>query len=230
MYASNNPLRNVDPSGQYDMSVAASPLGLGLDPDSPCFMCGGPGRASGLASLSAQLGTNEANNEARYVSIITTGWDPDLQKQYNETDYWFAGGGGGVLEQQTELAAIEFGRQACRQMAAGSAVADCIQQVYSILELDGPAGQAGGNYDFSYADIQINGASVDPDEDFGCFMKRCGTFDSLDYSHGDGTFHVDTTNVWFLPIGPFEHFATDIIGGNTWWSDGIPRPEAQAGP
>jgi len=70
----------------------------------------------------------------------------------------------------------------------------------------------GGNYDFPYGDIKINGQPVDP-IDFQC--SRCGAFNTLDFSHNDGTFHVDTANPWFIPIGSVMHLVVDLIGGHT---------------
>jgi hypothetical protein len=142
--------------------------------------------------------------------------------------YYFTGGDGSVVEQQTELNAIQFGQQACKDNDP-SAVASCIQQVYDRLIAQGPTGDPqGGNYDFSYVNpdgtlsITINGQGVDP-TDFGCAFSRCGVFNSLDYSHGDGTFHIDTANPIFFPVGTFVHVGWDLLGGNTWWSGGIPR-------
>jgi hypothetical protein len=122
-----------------------------------------------------------------------------------------------IEEQQKEIAAIEFGQRAC----PGEGALSCIQQVYDTM--GDAVGLEGGNYDFSYTNILINNNAVDPTE-FNCPFSRCGTFNSLDYSHGDGTFHIDTADVWFIPIGSIVHLVVDIWGGNTWWSGGIPRP------
>lgn len=120
-----------------------------------------------------------------------------------------------------------FGEQACAGQDS-SVVLGCIQQVYNALALQSSPPMQGGNYDFSYADatgnllIPIDGQYVDPNE-FGCAFSRCGLMDTLDYSHGDGTFHVDTGNPWFFPIGTVAHSFVDLLGGNTWWSGGMPR-------
>lgn len=53
--------------------------------------------------------------------------------------------------------------------------------------------------------------------------RQGGFFDSPDFSHGDGTFHVDTGNVWIFPVGTILHVAVDVVLGNTVWSSGIPR-------
>jgi hypothetical protein len=107
-------------------------------------------------------------------------------------------------------------------MGAGD-VASCIQQTYDTV---GPAeGFEGGHYDFNAANIQItiNGENIDTNPaDFGCLGGRCGIFNSLDYSHGGGMFHVDMANVYFFPIGTLVHLGADYIGGHTWWSGGVP--------
>jgi hypothetical protein len=168
----------------------------------------------------------EAQKEARHESIITTGWDPALGINRRSTKYWFTGGDGSVLEQQKELAAIKLGEAAC----AGQdplAVGTCIQDAYDTLYLKVPKGEdsflVGGNYNFDYTRVVIPGADISA-SGLGCTWGRCGILDSLHF-HSDGTFHVDTGNPFFVPIGSLAHLGWDIIGGNTVWrSDGIPRP------
>jgi len=99
-------------------------------------------------------------------------------------------------------------------------IASISQDTYNSLLLADPNPE-GGNYNFCNI-VTINGQSVNV-ADFSCFMSRCGTLDSLDYSHGDKTFHIDTANPWFFPIGTAEHTIVDLFGGNTWWRGGIPR-------
>jgi hypothetical protein len=169
------------------------------------------------------LWAQEVQDEARYTSIITTGWDPLLQKQYSETNYWFTGGDGSQAEKAREDAATAYGQQACSGEDP-SAVASCIQQVYDTV--GDPIGFQGGHYDFSETNVLINDQHVNPN-DFGCAHSRCGAFNSLDYSHGNyslgtGTFHVDMANPWFIPIGSGVHLFADVIGGHTWWSGGVP--------
>jgi RHS repeat-associated protein len=243
-YVKNNPLSRIDPSGLVDCNNGHYGCG-NCQPQDGCssdfYGSGNPGNgcADGYASCggggvgtitgvpnSPLWNTNELNTgEARYQSIVNTGWDPALGIQYYS--YSFTGGNGSILERQMELAAIQFGQQACAGQVA-SAVGGCIQQVYNQLADAGASALQGGNYDFSYADqsgnllIQINGQYVNP-SDFGCPASRCGTFDSLDYSHGNGTFHVDTANPLFFPVGTVVHTVVDVVGGNTWWSGGIPR-------
>lgn len=112
------------------------------------------------------------------------------------------------------------------------AIVSCIQQTYDTMtvarDADGNPVLVGGNYQFSWDTIRIDGQPVNPNE-FGCLLSRCGIIDSLDYSAGDGhvknSFHVDTANPLFFPVGSIIHFGWDIVGGNTvWWGNGIPRP------
>ena len=102
----------------------------------------------------------------------------------------------------------------------------CIQDVYNSLEnsLTGPNGDGleGGNYNYSNDSVRIQGQPFDPN-DLGCLAHRCGTFNSIDYSHGNGTFHLDAANPWFIPIGSVVHLFVDVIAGHTWWKNGIPR-------
>jgi len=237
-YALNGPLNSVDPSGLsiYDCIWNG---GCNGPCNAYCSWSGGGGGGGGGGGYGASyvspgifftgpLWAIEGANENRYSTILSTGCDP-VTGSCGSTKYFFTGGDGSVLEQQRELAAIQFGQQACAGQDA-AAVASCIQQVYDQLLAQGTPPMQGGNYDFSYANqngnpiIQVNGQFVNP-SDFGCSFSRCGVFDSLDYSHGDGTFHVDTGNPMFFPVGSLVHFGWDIIGGNTVWSaGGIPRP------
>lgn len=108
----------------------------------------------------------------------------------------------------------------------------CIQDAYNGINtnigLGGPPIQ-GGNYDFSYEnashqlDITIMGTTFDPSNLGDCLGGRCGIFNSMDFSHGGGTFDVDTANVWFIPVGTVVHTVVDVVLGNTVWSSGIPR-------
>jgi len=89
-----------------------------------------------------------------------------------------------------------------------------------------PAGSEGGHEDYDWTSIQIvigeQTIDTNPADFSGCVFGRCGIFNSLDFSHGDGTFHVDMANVYFIPIGSVIHLAADYIGGQTWWSGGVP--------
>jgi hypothetical protein len=142
--------------------------------------------------------------------------------------YYFTGGDGSIFEQQKELNAIMLGQAyATRQSVTDpDNIADIIQQIYNTLtpaafNPNGSPKSAGGNYNFSYLGITVDGQPVNVSE-LGCSFSRCGMFDSLDYSHSGG-FHVDTANPFFFPIGTVTHTFVDVLGGNTWWSGGIPR-------
>jgi RHS repeat-associated protein len=245
-YVRNNPLNRIDPTGTNDCEEHADceNIGLGLgsigQPGQDIMGAGAfgddvpgcgwadfwGGDCAAVWHMLDPSGRGQSQllaDEARYASIISTGWDPELQRQYYS--YSFAGGCNGALQCQTQLAAIQFGQQACAGQGT-SAVASCIEQVYSQLLLQALDPNfplpAGGNYNFSFASIQINGQNVNPNE-FGCIFSRCGILDSLDFSHGGGTFHVDTANVWFFPLGTILHTVVDLLGGHTWWRGGIPR-------
>jgi len=164
-----------------------------------------------------------AEEEARFDSIVATGWDPVLGVQYTYTMYWFTDQNGNVLSNQKTLAAIAFGQEACSGMDA-SDVASCIQQTYDTM--GNPVGFEGGHedYDWTNITITINGAPIDTDpSDFsGCVFGRCGIFNSIDFSHNDFTFHVDMANVFFFPVGTIIHGVADFLGGHTWWRGGVP--------
>jgi hypothetical protein len=145
--------------------------------------------------------------------------------------YYFTGGNGSVLEQQWESAAIQLGQAACAGQDP-TAVTSCIQQAYDTMTVatnsDGSLMLVGGNYNFNYDTVSINGEGIDPTQLDGCLtlgqQTRCGIFDSLHFHDDQGIFHLDTGNAWF-PIGAIVHLGWDIIGGNTVWAeDGIPRP------
>jgi len=242
-YVANNPTTSIDPLGLC--SSVGPGGGFDCSPEeaaqSNIWGLGGGGDDIGVDPGGNVFGYNiwDALEGAPGTYLTTDmygnfnwGFSIDQWKSFyaaqTSAHYYFTGGDGSVVEQQTELNAIQFGQQACKDNDP-SAVASCIQQVYDRLIAQGPTGDPqGGNYDFSYVNpdgtlsITINGQGVDP-TDFGCAFSRCGVFNSLDYSHGDGTFHIDTANPIFFPVGTFVHVGWDLLGGNTWWSGGIPR-------
>jgi RHS repeat-associated protein len=238
-YVKNNPLNRIDPTGMNDCEEHADcgdgGWWTGPQPGQDLFGgssfggCGWSDFWGGDCAATQRLldpsGRGQSEllaAEARYASIINTGWDPELQKQYYT--YSFAGGCNGALQCQTQLGAIQFGQQACAGQAP-SAVAGCIEQVYNQLLLqtaDPNFLPTGGNYNFNFANIQINGQNVNPNE-FGCVFSRCGILDSMHFNFSQQTFHVDTANPWFAPIGSFLHLGVDVIGGNWWWRGEIPR-------
>ncbi|HZQ22698.1 MAG TPA: hypothetical protein VFA89_07845 [Terriglobales bacterium] len=216
-YVTNNPMSLVDPLGLYDFPADLI--------DSTGGGGGFPLDAS-YSSLSASFGLwSESNEERRHESIISMGWDPELGIDRTATQYFFTGGSGSILEQQKELAALQLGQLACTGQDP-TAVSGCIQQAYDTLQVApvGPNndGLIGGNYNFDANQVVIAGADLSA-AGLGCACGRCGIFDSLHF-HADGTFHVDTANPFFAPVGSLTHLVFDVIGGNTWWSGGIPRP------
>ncbi len=80
---------------------------------------------------------------------------------------------------------------------------------------------AGGNFDFANP---LNDQG-NPIISLDCGQtERCdqGAFGTLDFSHNDGTFHLDTADPYNIR-GALEHFAVDIVLGNIWYYV-IPRP------
>ena len=141
----------------------------------------------------------------------------------------WTGGDGSIQEQQRELAATQLGLQVCSGQDA-TALQGCIQDAYNTMGSSGRnCGMVGGNCNFTYASIVIQETPFDP-SNLGCFGGRCGSIDSLHF-HTDrvspdyGTFHVDTANPFSMfGTGGLIHLIFDVIGGNTWWRQGIPRP------
>jgi RHS repeat-associated protein len=244
-----NPNSETDPSGLCpwcgggagtgagSMGQEGSSNGCSIDDGPPGVSCSGPNvpDPSLFGNLLYDLpGYQDPGAEAMhvYTSCLSNGFQCDANGNYQaQVNYSFSGGNGSVLEQQKELAAIQFGLQAFKHGDCSDALS-CIQQTYDTMTVvPNAAGEpmlVGGNYQFSYDSIRINGQPVDPNE-FGCLLSRCGIIDSLDYStgnnHAPDSFHVDTANPLFFPIGSIIHFGWDIVGGNTaWWGNGIPRP------
>jgi hypothetical protein len=106
------------------------------------------------------------------------GWDPALRIQYYK--YSFTAGDGSTLEQQMELAAIQLGQSKCAGQDP-STVASCIQQANNTNSVatnpDGSLMLVGGNYNFNYSNVSINGEGIDPTQ-LGCAtigdQTRCG--------------------------------------------------------
>ena len=204
----------------------------------PCFMCGtnnaqqyfdAEARATlGQAYWSLPgnqgIGSNDAAEEARHESIINTGFDPELGIDRSTTTYSFTGvdasKAGTALEQQKELAAIQLGKQVCGSSDA-SVTAGCIQNAYDTLEIAKVGANAdgliGGNYNFDYTQVLIQGNPIDPTA-FGCYKDRCGIDDSLHFHTGpgplQGSFHVDSANPYNIPFGTLIHLGVDVLLGN----------------
>jgi hypothetical protein len=91
-YVLNNPVSRVDPLGLEDDGGGGDDSGPGPsgsggivnqytgDFSGICFMCGTG--LYGLQPMKYTLASLESQAENRYVSIITTGWDPLLRVQY----------------------------------------------------------------------------------------------------------------------------------------------------
>ncbi len=215
-----------DPSSAYPIDHTWTPgiLACGIDPY--CIDAGGIGP---FGSPVAQINCDKQGcmtgswNYAQYQigGTFTIDWDG---QRLAGTTYQFIGGDGSPLEQQKELAAILLGKRACSGQDS-SAIASCMQDAFDTLYLKTPVNEqgplVGGNYNFDLSRLNISGADVGSVGQ-GCIGGRCGIFDSLHF-HSDGTFHVDTANPLFIPIGSLTHLIYDVIGGNTWWKDGIPR-------
>lgn len=234
-YVLNNPLNAVDPTG---MSVDMTPGGcppenISCESSTGEIVGGGNGGGSGGGGVTFGCNEFDTIDSKSFCSQIMlpivngtftlANWNNYYPSQ---VVYQFTGEDGSVLEKQEGVAAIQLGELVCGQDP--SAIASCIQNAYNSLNTTySPTNlplMQGGNYDFSISAVQINDQPIDPSS-FGCFASRCGAFDSLDFSHNDGTFHVDTANVWsMLGFGAIVHLGFDLIGGNTWWSSGIPRP------
>jgi hypothetical protein len=83
----------------------------------------------------------------------------------------------------------------------------------------------GGNFDFVNSTVDASG---NPSSfNFGCLGGRCVVgdygFSTLDFSHGNGTFHLDTGLPWDFPFGTIAHVFVDVYLGNGFYQV-IPRP------
>jgi RHS repeat-associated protein len=77
----------------------------------------------------------------------------------------------------------------------------------------------GGNANFSSYGTTSNGQSFDFGN-FGCPEERCdqGALGTLDFSHNNAMFHLDTADPYSGVWGALAHFGVDLILGNTaYW-------------
>ncbi len=123
------------------------------------------------------------------------------------------------MNNRREDAATQLGIAVCKQQN-NSDVEGCIQQAYDGLEVDPDFGDGtgleGGNYNWSYDGLKINDEQVNPAGFDDCIAGRCGSFNSMDFSHGDNSFHIDTSNVYgVLGVGALVHLFADVIGGTS---------------
>src|ERR1700722_1853778 len=236
-YTRNSPLHLNDPTGMY----AGDPFdddGFSGAVGFVCYMCGGFNALAAWDSGDLNfygdgyydipgnqgLGQNDAEEEARHVSIMTDGWDPELGIDQDTTTYFF-NYCSDPEECQAEKDAIQIGQSQCTGNAGD--VADCIQSIYAQLDTQANARIDGGNYNFSYANLQIQGESFDPSDlndcsDYSPFGYRCGIMPSLHFDVETQTFHMDTANPFNVPSGSIIHLAVDVILGHSVFSSGIP--------
>lgn len=78
----------------------------------------------------------------------------------------------------------------------------------------------GGNFDFANPADKFGNYVFD----FGCAEERCDEdgLGTLDFSHNDGTFHLDTADPFNFPGGTFLHLGVDLLLGNIYYF-AIPR-------
>jgi RHS repeat-associated protein len=207
-YVGNNAVSLIDPLGLSDChpgeacwtfgaNFGGDILGGGSIGGGGCgwsdFWSGDCAASQRLLDPSGRGQSELLKGEARYTSIINTGWDPELRIQYYT--YSFAGGCNGALQCQMQLAAIRYGQQACPGQAP-SAVADCMQQASNTLtvalDVNGNPLIVGGHYNSNYGTVVINEQAVDPTE-FGCVFSRCGILDSMHFNFPLGI-------TWIQPI------------------------------
>jgi len=81
---------------------------------------------------------------------------------------------------------------------------------YSLITLEG------GNFDFPYGKTNFG---------LQCPQERCdeGSLGTIDFSHHNGTLHLDTADPFHFPAGTLLHGLVDVFLGNFWYQ-AIPRP------
>ena len=81
----------------------------------------------------------------------------------------------------------------------------------------------GGNVNFSSSGFDAT-TNTSFSFGFGCKKGRCdlGALGTLDFSHNNGYFHLDTADPWSSLGSAFLHLVVDVIGGNVVYSV-IPR-------
>jgi hypothetical protein len=69
----------------------------------------------------------------------------------------------------------------------------------------------GGNFDFQVSASLLGSLN--------CPEERCdeGGLGTIDYSHNDGTLHLDTADPFNFPIGTLEHTVVDFFLGNIFF-------------
>ena len=81
-------------------------------------------------------------------------------------------------------------------------------------------GRPPANFDFNnqYANGNLIINPGLPGLDCG-LTERCdeGSLGTLDFSHDDGTFHLDTADPFNFPGGTFQHVLVDVFLGNFFY-------------
>jgi RHS repeat-associated protein len=106
--------------------------------------------------------------------------------------------------------------------AKGTEITDFIKAASKAYNKNGGLTLEGGNFHFPSEDA--NGISIF--SSFSCgSTKRCdvGSLGTLDFSHNDGTLHLDTADPFNFPVGAFTHGLVDVFLGYYWY-EVIPRP------
>jgi hypothetical protein len=248
-YLENSPLTGRDPTGDYKESITADLPVFTSQWDSwlstgqmGCFMCGTDNSrqyfnsdAQSLFGLDYYLipghqglGSNDAAEEARHEDIIGGKGDPELglgptTRTFSISDP--AANPDDPKDQQKQKLAIQLGETACHGQST-DAVAGCIGDVYNSPKFT-DAGLKGGNFEFNTTGVtvqqndleQMVKASGDCSSGLGN-SYRCGNWNSIHFV--GSTVHLDTANPFNLALAPV-HLGFDVIGGNTFWKNGIPR-------
>jgi RHS repeat-associated protein len=216
-YVQNNPTTFGDPDGHENEGPPVNSSGAGAWPVLPmCSLCPIPD--------SAQV--TDANLAAQQQEQQQTGEHHGF--------WWNVGHALGFVHTDAEKAQIFAEQRAamlktlvgklCRSGASG-----CSSSIDSRLQVAtqvGNQGLKGGNWNFYLAsgEKDANGNDIPSSiETQGCGFGRCGLGPSL-HTHSDGSMHLDTMNSFsFFGVGAAVHAFVDVLGGNTWWSGGIPR-------
>ena len=218
IYAGNNPLAAVDPTGEYlvdcswdicrsDATVDGAPetvfTGLGsymlaACPNNVCSGFSSSGQygqfyafAGGTQGYYAPGDLSDGINEVDGHLLTNDQYNAYVQAVYSDQ----------IDDQKRALA---------QHMADASGGQICYEEAYNNLKLEGGY-LNGGNYNFA--------TTYGPD-DINCSSTRC---DGGIHFPGSGLVHLDTANPYGGVGGLFEHFFVDVFLGNVYYNV-IPRP------